>query len=160
MYTCPFSRSLLHPSSDPHVAPSPPATAARQLRPFAGDVRGASWNAGGLWCYDARKQHAKLTYVETLMAHYDFLMVQETHSSPTGLAAWRGMHGVRYFACHGQHGVGIFVTEAFLNQFDNGPPLDEVALGRLAILRLHGANGALDLGVWYAPYRQCTCCTR
>ena len=97
-----------------------------------------------------------MIYLQDLLQKFDVVFLQETHSSPGKITGWRGVQGGKYFSSHGQHGVGILISDSFRALFDEDPELLQVEPGRLALLRLRGPHGALDLGVWYAQtgYRQ------
>ena len=62
-----------------------------------------------------------MIYLETVMSRHDFVCLQETHASAGTLAAWSGIRGSRYFGDHAQHGIGLLVSEQFLNYFDPDP---------------------------------------
>lgn len=130
-----------------------PATPA--MRPFRKAFRGVTWNAQALFSPDPDLSTAKQQVMERLARTHDFVMLQETHSTPGALAAWRPPSGYAYFHSHGNStvgGVGILVDERFLQQFDLpvSEQLEEVVPGRVGALRLRGPAGRLDLFVVYA----------
>ena len=68
---------------------------------FDGEFKGASWNAQALFARDPARQHAKQLYVEHLLASHDFVLLQETHSSPAAIQAWRGFGNAVFFRAMG-----------------------------------------------------------
>ena len=141
------------PSLSALPAPPPaPTQPARILRPFSGDVRCATWNCQALFATDPARQQAKMANVQLILRSHDCVLVQETHSTQGVMSTWGGIPDARFFASHGtshQAGVGIFISEQFINQFDPHPEWQEISPGRMAILRLRGPQGALDLCVIY-----------
>ena len=111
----------------------------------------ATWNATALFAVNPDRQTAKMEYLQSLLPKFDVIFLQEAHSSIGAVAAWRGVPGARYFGSHGDHGVGLLVSERFLQLFDDDPVLQDIVPGRVALLPLRGPHGALDLVVWYAP---------
>lgn len=121
---------------------------------FAGTYRGVTWNAQGLFMAKASAQQCKRLAVQKLLRNRDFVMITETHSEPGGLLGYRPLQGTTAYWSSGtaaRAGVGIVLTNAFLQKFDSQPHWDEPCPGRLARLRLRGPQGGLDLVVAYFP---------
>ena len=94
------------------------------------------------------------------MRKRDFLGITESHGTKGSLKALRNPDGTRSWWSAGtssRAGVGIIVSKTFLQQFplsnweDDDGPWEVIAPGRLAVLRLRGPDGNLDLWVAYMP---------
>ena len=91
-----------------------------------------------------------MQYLGKLLASHDFVLLQETHSTIGGEKAFRPPQGTRGWWSHESHstgGVGIMLQERFLEQFNPVQPSAwiQVVPGRVAVLRLDGPNGSLDI---------------
>ena len=124
--------------------------------PFAGDFKGCSWNGQALFARKNARQIPKMRKAARLAAKHDFCLIQETHSLPGRAAALRLPPQVTAFWSNGsssQAGVGILVNHKFLQRFASVRPerdFIEVIPGRIALLRLRGAEGNLDIVCMYA----------
>ena len=88
------------------------------------------------------------------MANRDFVGIQESHSTPGRAKAFDNEFSFKFtsFWSHlskGTAGIGIIVSNSFLGKFQSEPVWDQVIPGRIAILRLRGSVGSLDLAVCY-----------
>ena len=89
-----------------------------------------------------------------LIQSYDFVGLQETHSTDGAVKAMSMPTGIRPFWSHGstrKAGIGLLVKEQFLLSFNavTDDSWEEVEPGRAAVLRLRGPQGALDIFVLY-----------
>lgn len=86
----------------------------------------------------------------------DFLALQETHSTTGRVTAASLPSDIRAFWSHGSTtvgGVGLWLSSSFLSRF--GPVAEqdftEIEQGRVAVLRLDGPQGSLDVFSIYMP---------
>ena len=145
-------------ASPPRPVAAPDAPAADPVvasRPYRGEFRGVTWNSQALFSTCPSRYEAKRRVMMQLAGAHDFVMLQETHSTPGAVKAWVEPAGFTYFYLHGtrhRNGVGILVNNKFLARFD--PPrsraLEAVEPERVGALRLQGPVGRLDLFVVYA----------
>jgi hypothetical protein len=156
------ARQVSQPVLAPPPRPSPQHHSYRNQpsRPYTGDFRGTTWNAQALFAADVQRQVAKQDHVRRLISRYDFIMLQETHSTRGACLTWTPPAGTRFFPSHGtasMAGVGILVTHRFLSKFDAIPDSpgelrahwQEIQPGRVARLALTGPGGTLHLVVCY-----------
>lgn len=121
--------------------------------PFAGDIRGALWNTQALLCAKVHRQRCKQGYVRRLCTNRDVVGLTEVHGdagSVKGYLLPPGFRGYWALGSSTQGGVGLLISEAFLQQFDESfTSWDILVPGRAAVLRLGGRHGRLDLFVNY-----------
>ena len=106
---------------------------------------------------EPRRRRAKWTHCYHLLGRSDILALQETHSTPANTARLLLPHTHAFWWSHDtQHtgGVAVGVSKSFLARFGQGVPGQgaewvEIAPGRVAILRLEGPRGRLDMVVLY-----------
>ena len=133
---------------------------ARQTRgpdagmPFTGDFSGCSWNSQALFARRCHRQHPKMRHAIRLAQSHDFTGFQETHSQPGRVEAFRLPPNMCAFWSHGtttQAGIGLLVQRSFLDNFNPVVESDweQIEPGRVAVLRLRGPCGGIDLFVVY-----------
>ena len=123
---------------------------------FAGDFRFCSWNGQALFARKCHRHHPKMRFALSLANAHDVVMLQETHGNEGREAALRLPGNRAAFWSDGtahQAGVGMLISHEFLEHFNPVAPQDwvEVVPGRVAMLRLRGPEGALDLVTVYLP---------
>ena len=125
--------------------------------PFIGDFSGCAWNAQALFHSKARRQQPKLRKARRLATAHGFTILSETHCLKGRAMALRlpeGMLGLWNDGSSSAGGVGIILSRQFLAQFR---PVDEtkdwitIVPGHVAVLRLRGAQGSLDIFCVYMP---------
>ena len=121
--------------------------------PLTKDFRGCTWNAQALFAAKATRHFPKLRYAARLLKQHDWLCLQETHSTSGKCDAVRLPDSCKAYWSHGtrsQAGVGILVSRTFLENFDeNLTHFESIQDGRIAVLRLNGPSGSLDIWVVY-----------
>ena len=135
--------------------PREPAQQLPQLAHYIGDYHGVLWNAQGYFMARAAAQTRKRRQAARLLARRDFLLLTEAHSTVGGARAYVDLPGTRSWWASGtaaRAGVGIIVKESFLQRFGLAIPQWHILeIGRLAVLKLVGPQGALDILVGYYP---------
>jgi exonuclease III len=121
---------------------------------FIGTYKGTSWNSQALFARKTGRQQGKQRHAARLAESHDFVGLQETHSTDGSVRAFRAPAGVRCFWSHAsvrQAGVALWVKETFLAKFNpvTNESWVEIEQGRAGVLRLRGAEGALDIFVLY-----------
>ena len=122
--------------------------------PYSGNYRGCFWNAQALWAARTSSQNAKFGLLARLLDTHDFAGIVETHGTDGKVRAGHLPSGTVAFWSHlsARHaGVGLILKQDFLKNFH---PVErdhwkELEPGRLAVLRLTGPLGNLDLFVAY-----------
>ena len=151
-------RSLPRSTEPPPDSTPPPAPNSAPLSPaamqFTGSFKGATWNTQALFARRSERQHCKRRHAMKLIQSYDFVGLQETHSTDGAVKAMSMPTGIRPFWSHGstrKAGIGLLVKEQFLLNFNavTDDSWEEVEPGRAAVLRLRGPQGALDIFVLY-----------
>ena len=91
--------------------------------------------------------------VTSLLPGHDALLLQEVHGTSGMLEAWARPRGYRAFfspgATTGCAGVGILLSETFLQRFEEEPILEEIWKGRAIKVILRGRQGRLYIYVQY-----------
>ena len=121
---------------------------------FAGDFRFCSWNGQALFARKCHRHHPKMRFALSLANAHDVVMLQETHGNEGREAALKLPGNRTAFWSDGtahQAGVGMLISHEFLEHFNPVAPQDwvEIVPGRVAMLRLRGPEGALDLVAVY-----------
>ena len=124
--------------------------------PFKGDYNGCSWNAQAYFAADPARQAAKQNHATTLLMEHDFCCISEAHSNEGKTTSYRKAMGHSAWWSHGSNavgGVGILVRDSFLARFKEVQEEDwlEIIPGRVARIRLSGAEGQLDI---YSVYME------
>ena len=149
------------PSRSPEPSPPPASSAVEsdgEFRggPYSGDFNACSWNATALLAADPAKQRAKMAKAVGLCMTRDFVIVEESHS-PEGRCELLKLP--RELSAHWSHdsaakgGIGIILNQDFLKKFDKITNANwiEILPGYVAILRLRGPLGSLDICCCYFP---------
>lgn len=119
--------------------------------PFCRDFSGSAWNAQALFAAKARVQLPKMRKAIKLANKNCFSVFTEAHSLQGRADALRLPAHLTAFWSNGTArtaGVGIILRRDFLHLFNPiNPDSDwvEIEPGRVAVLRLSGSNGALDI---------------
>ena len=129
--------------------------------PYSGDFAGYAWNAQALFAQKTQRQFPKRFRAQQLMKKHDFGILSETHGLEGRADAWWLPPDTMPFWSHGtshQGGVGLWVKQSFLSRFPNWVWV-ELEAGRVAVLRLSGECGELDIFCVYldtssSPNRQ------
>ena len=141
----------------PTSPPGPSSMVPTQGRttPFAGPLRGCTWNSQAFFARNPWQNGARSSHALSWLSQHDFLALQETHSDEGHARIWT--HPVDVTACwshaDNQHtaGVGLLVKSSFLQQFS--PATDAswqtIVRGRAAALHLDGPLGSLDIYTIY-----------
>ena len=119
--------------------------------PYCGDYAGFGWNAQALLAQKAHRQVRKRYRAQQLIQKHDFGMFSETHGLDGREEAYWLPNGVRAFWSHGtahQGGVCLWVKDIFFNKFRE-TKWDVLEPGRIAVLRLRGGEGELDIFAAY-----------
>ena len=133
------------------------------LRPWEGDLKVASWNGQSIFCDSQIKRTRKHCRIATLRKSNDVVLIQETYGTrgcepsyrcPPRTKVWWSHSTIRSnragaHTSGGDHekrkgGIATLVSEEFLSNFDV-INWHEIILGRVAVLRLSGTLGALDI---------------
>jgi len=137
---------------------SPPlAENTESQLPFHGDFSGCAWNAQALFAAKACRQLPKMRKVIKLASSNDFTIVEEAHCiSGRGDALRLPSHLTALWSngTASVAGIGIILNRDFLCKFNTIIPNRdwvEVIPGRVAILKLRGRLGALDIICAYLP---------
>ena len=87
--------------------------------------------------------------ITSLLPGHDALLLQEVHGTSGMLEAWARPRGYRAFfspgATTGCAGVGILLSETFLQRFEEELILEEIWKGRAIKVILRGRQGRLDI---------------
>ena len=114
-----------------------------------------TWNAQAFFCRDAGLHATKVDYLKKLLVSHDFVASQETHGTIGSQRAFRPPAGATAFWAPGsaaRAGVGLVVKDSFLSLFDCASRHWQILeAGRLAVLRIRGQLGCLNLVVCYFP---------
>ena len=125
------------------------------LGQYTGDVAAASWNSTALFCSDLGLYEARMNVVMSLLPSHDALLLQEVHGTSGMLEAWPRPRGYQAFFSPGANagcaGVGILLSELFLQNFENAHQITEVWKGRALKVSLRGRKGCLDIWSVYFP---------
>ena len=119
--------------------------------PYCGDYAGFAWNAQALLAQKAHRQVSKRYRAQQLINKHDFGIFSETHGLAGREDAYWLPQGVRAFWSHGtahQGGICLWVKDIFLNKFRESK-WEVLEPGRIAVLRLRGDEGELDIFAVY-----------
>ena len=123
--------------------------------PYVGDYSGVLWNAQGFFMSTAAGHMRKRWFVQRLLKQRDFCVLCEAHVTDGARRGFTDLPGTQSWWSEGtaaRAGVGVIVTNAFLQKFTLAEPeWLELEPGRLAVLRLWGASGCLDVVSCYMP---------
>jgi len=125
-----------------------------RTKPFVGDFKGRAWNSQALFAALPHRHRAKKGHALKLMKGADFGIFEETHGETGSDRTLSLPKGIRAFWAHNsaqEDGLALWAHTSFLEQFN---PVQEddweiIMPGRVAILRLNGALGSLDLVAVY-----------
>ena len=96
-----------------------------------------------------------MNVVMSLLPSHDALLLQEVHGTSGMLEAWSRPRGYQAFFSLGANagcaGVGILLSESFLQNFEGAPQVTEVCKGRALKVSLRGRKGCLDIWSVYFP---------
>ena len=120
----------------------------------AGSFRGVKWNTQTLFARKSGRQACKRWHALQLMRSNDFAGMQETrcsHASAKPIALPTGIRPLWSHDSARQAGVGLWIKESFSSKFNplNSESCEELEAGRVAVLRLRGPQGGLDIFVVY-----------
>ena len=158
-----MSSTGMDPMSEPPPDPQRASTLAALSQtsaadipgPYVGDYEGAAWNAQGFFMAGAAGHASKRWCAQRLLRQRDFLIITEAHVTEGARLGFTDLPGTTSWWSPGtaaRAGVGIVVKHSFLHRFRlASPEWLEVEPGRLAVLRLCGASGGLDLIACYMP---------
>ena len=137
--------------------PPPQGSTVCSESAFHGDFAGCSWNPGALFHQKAIRRKDKFTQLHKLINKHDFAIIQETHSleGRTDLLELRGEHTAFWSDCTAAAaGVGIILKSDFLKRFNKIDPIKDwvqIKKGYVAVLKLRGPEGNLDIFCCYYP---------
>ena len=143
------------PLQQKHNQLAQPQTLPIVNMPFVGDYRGCFWNAQALFANDPGRQHAKRSYWMDTWLHHDFGGVVETHGVDGIEDAIRLPRDCTAYWSHcssQEAGIGLMLKDKFLarvNPVSSERDWKHIIPGRVGMLSLRGAEGALDLIVAY-----------
>ena len=142
-------------SSDGRSPPQSSASPGHELGQFVGDYDGVAWNAQGYFMSRAAGHAAKRQHAQCLLRRRDFLIISEAHVTKGAKLAYTDLPGTSSWWSIGtaaRAGVGIIAKNSFLERFRHSEPeWLEPEPGRFAVLRLCGAEGAMDVAACYMP---------
>lgn len=114
-----------------------------------------TWNAQGFFIARAAGYAAKRGYVQRLLTHAGFCILTETHMTEGTRRGFAELPRTSSWWSPGtaaRAGVGFIINDKFVHKFTEMPTeWIEVIPGRLAVLRLRGPLGGLDLLACYMP---------
>ena len=137
--------------------PNPTTHQACIPGPFQGDFAGSSWNATALFASKAHRQRPKMRKTIQVVSKHDFLVVQEAHCLEGRADALQLPAEFTAFwsDCTAKAaGIGILLKRDFLSRFNavvKSRGWIEIIPGYVAILKLHGPEGNLDIFCCYYP---------
>eukprot|EP00959_Pyramimonas_sp_CCMP1952_P338365 7086152-Pyramimonas_sp.AAC.2 len=150
-----FGHGVLPAPPAPRTPTCPCSPARRRRRPplqdspYLGDFSAVTWNCQALFASDAGRHRTKSYNVRRLMADHDIGLWTETHGTAGGNAVWRNPSDCTSWwapgLTAGSAGVGVTIQNKFLSKFSARPRWHILLPGRVAVLRLRGAEGCLDI---------------
>jgi len=137
--------------------PPPRGRQVNQAGPFQGDFAGSSWNPTALFAQNTSRRNLKMSRCRKLIHKHDFTIIQEAHSLVGRADALKlsGEFTALWSDCSASTaGIGIILNNNFLKQFDAITRENnwiEIIKGYVAILKLKGPEGNLDIFCCYFP---------